>query len=104
MVLGHIWGQNFLDLGHKSCKAPPLPFLSLMLVWGRDFGSILSDFLTYLVPGCRQTGPLLTKPYILPFLLSDGPALTKWLSLLKYETVLSLLALGCKQWKTTLSN
>lgn len=54
--LEHAWGQDFPGLSHKSCKAPPVPLLSLMLAWGRDSGSILSDFLSYLVAGCRQKG------------------------------------------------
>lgn len=70
-----------------------------------DLGSIVSGFLTYMVPGYRQKGPLSTKPYILPFPLSDGRALWKWLSLSSSrETVLSHLALGCNPWKTTLPN
>ena len=33
---------------------PPFSFLSFILAQSRDFGSVLSDFLMYLVSGCRQ--------------------------------------------------
>lgn len=44
---------------------PPFFFLSFILAQSRDFGSVLSDFLTYLVSGCRQKVSLNTAIYSL---------------------------------------
>lgn len=58
LVPGQAKGQAFPGLRCKSCDVSSFIFLSFILARGRDFGSALSDFLTSLVPGCRQKGSL----------------------------------------------